>query len=461
MSDLWEEGSSLQISLGVINALFSCVGLLVVYVLHGRGHFVLRKGFHMLILGILGFQLVYDVASCFKNHCATPTCESFQTFLAESAGFTTSALADAMSGMALYVVLRRQVLLTRAVVMCLIFVASLGLLVGSFCAAYRSKTDDVYAEHYGQAYRAYTGLRVLEVVLAALACAVLLRELFLPGPDGGGRKQRALQVLVVRVTSWPLSMSTLRMAPLIWLFLYGNNADRSRAAVNALPESEASLYLWQAALTPMSGSVNLVILLAVQPLAWAHFVHFATRVLNGCLSPWMDPLSVPELPREGLLVHKSDRVHASRLRDLPDHDLLHVWLEAPLKTPKATATFRVGEWGDGAALAVQEASAAAATRPAEVMAASAAAAAVVLGAEAVSNPLSAPRAARASLLPGQKPLPPTSPPPTHLLPPAEDSPTEHGGDAGAVGAVLEPHGPDDRVSYSAVYPSFAHGLNDL
>lgn len=465
MSDLWEEGASLQIGLGAVNALFSCVGLLVVYVLHERGHFLLRKGFHMLILGILIFQLVYDVASCVKNHCLTTACEGFQTFLAESAGFTTSALADAMAAMALYVVLRRQVLRTRAVAMALVFVAGLGLLVGSFCAAYRSKTDDAYEESYLQAYRTYTGLRVLEVVLAVLACAVLLHELVAPGPDGGGRKQRALRVLVVRVTSWPLSMSALRLAPLAWLFLYGTKADGSRAAINSLPESEASLYLWQAALTPMSGSVNLAILLSVQPLAWAHFRHFAVRVLNGCLGAWMDPVEVPELPLEGLLAHKSDRVHASRLRDLPDHDLLHVWLEAALKVPKATATFRVGDWGDGAGAVAAAAEAGhapagtAVAAPAPAITASATAVAPAAPAvmalpeasvsESVANPLATPRSARAraSLLPGQKPLPPASPPPMHLLPPEE---------------LAEAAGPlrDERVSYSTVYPP-APGLNDL
>lgn len=475
-----KSGNAVVISLGFFNSVFSAVTLLLITTLHGRGHFNLRKGFQMFILGITCSQLIYDMSSCLKNNCVTASCEGFQAFLSETAGFTTSALADAMAVISAYVVLRRQPIKTRVVAMATVFLASLGVFIGSFCAAFRSRADDEYASRYQQAYHGYVGLRIVEVVVALLACGFLLSELSCPGVfQDGGRKHRALRVLVVRVTAWPLSMAALRFVPLAWLFAYGDKADASPAAVDNFGLDEAGLYLAQAALTPMSGFVNLLILLAVQPLAWAHLMHFAVHAYNSCCSQCVGALELPELPcANPNPLHKSDLAHASRLRDLPDHDLLHVWLEPDSKVARTLNTLRVGDWG-AAATEVENPLAAPSPPPSPmpspsplppfipaptVKAAQEAETAATTLTVTASAPADGqeqgqgqgtrdPRIVRRSLLPGFAPAPPLLPPPAHLLEPADpvsEAYAEGEGD-GEVGGDAH-HGPEfDRVSYSDVY----------
>lgn len=330
---------------GFVNLFFTALTLLLIWVLHERNHFNLHKGFQFLVLLMTIEQAVYDVSQTIQLECTEVNCNGARFFAAIWSGFSTAALADIIVIAAVYIVLKQeQINIYTLWRFALVASVGGGGIIASINTAYKVGGPATAAQ-YGLAYSAYGVLRLMEMVVAAAACGFIFCLLY---ADKNQKKKSILRTLATRLVFYPISMSISRLGATIWIYKYQSNIPFDSKSLNAMSAEKTALFYVNVLLTPASGFFNFTIFTIVQPFAYDHLRHFASRLLYPLLG------EIHPLPLPGHDIHR-----VSRLHNLEDHKLIQMLKRAGrelsiLRTgPGLGATAATAVAGRGATLEEQ------------------------------------------------------------------------------------------------------------
>lgn len=296
--------------MGFTNLFFSALTLLLIWVLYERSHFNFHKGFQFLVLALTLTQTVYDITQTIQLECTEVNCNGARFFFAIWSGFSSAALADVIVIAAVYIVLKQEqinlyTLWTAALVASVVG----GGIIAAVNTAYKVGGPATVAQ-YGLAYSAYNVLRLLEMVVAAFACGFIFWLLY---TDKNQKKKSVLRTLATRLVFYPISMSISRLGATLWIYKYRSNIPFDAKSLNAMSAEKTALFYINVILTPASGFFNFCIFIIVQPFAYDHLRHFASRLLFPLLG------DVHPLPLPGHNIHR-----VSRLHNLEDHKLIQM-----------------------------------------------------------------------------------------------------------------------------------------